>query len=396
MSKVFCMMSGGVDSSVAASLLVNQGYQVTGVFMKCWSLEQLDKLKIPRDLYGCFWEDDARDAELVAKKLNIPFEIWDLQEEYMQKVVNYMVCEYKIGRTPNPDVMCNSTIKFGIFYKKAKSLGADFVATGHYASKQNYKNNPAIAKGKDAAKDQSYFLWKISSEVISDILFPLEIFNTKQEVRKYAEENNLITAKKPDSQGLCFIGSTPLRHMLSSIYGTKNGQIVTNNFEQAKNAKQLTKKDKKEFDNFGYVTIGSHPGASLYTIGQRNNLGLSGGPWFVVKTDVVKNIVFVNHQQDAEILLQNTIFIKDICLQVPFSSLKIEEDGLLHCQCQIRYHGTLVDCTIDFETENNKFLSPKSAIVMCHKPVQAVAYGQSLVFYDQEFMLGGGVISEKE
>jgi len=385
------MVSGGVDSSVAAALLKDEGYDVTAIFMKCWSLSQLEKLGVSPDLYGCFWEDDAKDAEVVAKKIGIPFEIWDFQDEYFEKVVNYMVEEYKMGRTPNPDVMCNSTIKFGIFFEKAKQRGADFVATGHYAGRSTYHGYEVITKGKDEKKDQSYFLWRVSQEKIPSILFPLSQFEHKSEVRNIAEQKGLITAKKPDSQGLCFIGTTPLREMLTQVFGKKSGEIVTANWEKAAGAKRLTKKDTLQFNKTGYVTIGQHDGAALYTIGQRNNLKLGGGPWFVYQNDVLNNRVVVQHGEQKNSLLASEIIINNINLHIPFSSLKLDKNGLFHCEGQIRYHGEMVACAIHFLTDENGLAN--SAKVTCKTPVHSVANGQGFVFYDGEVMLGGGVIA---
>jgi len=386
------MMSGGVDSSVAASLLVKQGHNVTGVFMKCWSLEQLAKLGIPADLYGCFWEDDARDAQLVADKLGIPFEVWDLQDEYMDKVVTYMVQEYKVGRTPNPDVMCNSTIKFGVFYSAALQRGAEYVATGHYAQRGMYQAQDAsfsvIQKGADATKDQAYFLWRVQPERIPWMLFPLQQFASKQAVRNYATEHALVTAHKPDSQGLCFIGSTPLRDMLSHVHGTAPGDIVTTNWEHASAAKKLTKKDKQQFERDGYVTIGQHPGAALYTIGQRNQLGLSGGPWFVLRNDVAHNRLYVQHGTQQQVLQCQDITISDCVFHVPLQAWPRDATGRIRVESQIRYHGTIIACTVTQQSDTN----PITLHIHTDTPHTAVAPGQGLVIYDANIMLGGGVI----
>lgn len=390
LKKVYIMMSGGVDSSVAAACLVEQGYDVKGVFMKCWSLDALEKLGVSKDLYGCFWEDDAQDAQLVAKKLGIPFEIWNFQDEYRQKVVDYMLREYRSGRTPNPDVMCNSTIKFGIFYKKAIALGADFVATGHYARIVKSNEVPptygrpldrgseklvCIARGLDTNKDQSYFVWGIRQNQLEHILFPIGEFDTKAEVRKKAEELDLITAKKPDSQGLCFIGQTPLRELLLQTLGEKDGDIV---------------------DGSGRV-LGRHRGSYLYTVGQREKLGLSGGPWFVTVIDIDKNEVVVSHQDSLSLLFSDRLVAKDVNWQVdtPIAMQSLLDKGLkdlyisppshiLHCQAQIRYRQTPEDCTVKIFSDHVE--------VKFENPVKAVTKGQSIVFYRGYIMLGGGVI----
>jgi tRNA-specific 2-thiouridylase len=369
---VFVMMSGGVDSSVAALILKNQGYNVVGVFMKCWSIDQLESLGASRDLYGCFWEDDSNDARLVAGKLGIPFYVWDFQEEYKQKVVDYMLSEYKAGRTPNPDVMCNSVIKFGIFYERARQLGAEFVATGHYARilpnplEQNL-STPMIARGDDENKDQSYFLWRVKREQISRILFPIGEFKTKAEVREMAQKYDLITAQKPDSQGLCFIGTTPLRELLLQTLGKKEGNIV---------------------DEHGAV-LGVHPGAYLYTIGQREKLGLAGGPWFVSQIRIDSNEVVVSHQTHQENLYKQELRAGDFNVQVDEDYLRKLGFSLdkksFQCQAQVRYRQTPEDCEA-------QIMDTGEVTVRFSQPVRAVASGQSLVLYDKEVMLGGGVI----
>jgi len=356
MAKIFVMMSGGVDSSVAAADLKAQGHDIVGVFMKCWSVEQLESLGASQDLYGCFWEDDAKDARLVANKLDIPFFVWDFEKEYKQGVVDYMLSEYKSGRTPNPDVMCNSIIKFGIFYKRAMELGADFVATGHYARKVE---NTYIYRGNDTNKDQSYFLWRVKKEQIAKTLFPIGEYSRKAEVRQRALDSGLITADKPDSQGLCFIGDTSLRDLLIQTLGKKEGDIV---------------------DKTGKI-LGKHPGAFLYTIGQRGGLGLSGGPWFVVKVDVLNNQVIVTHEGDEEALMGQSLIAKDLNWLVP----DMENGRILKCEAQIRYRQDPTRCTVKIDS--------KKAEVVFDEPVRAISSGQSIVFYDGDQMLGGGVIS---
>jgi len=356
--KVYMMMSGGVDSSVAASVLVSQGYDVYGVFMKCWSLEALEKLSVSQDLYGCFWEDDVQDASLVAGKIGIPFEIWDLQGEYRKNVVDYMLQEYRVGRTPNPDVMCNSTIKFGVFYEKAMEKSADFVATGHYARIVNGQ----IARGLDEKKDQSYFLWGIEQGKLDHVLFPVGEFESKAGVREYAQKNDLITASKPDSQGLCFIGSTPLRELLLQTLGEKKGDIAT-------------------VDNTGKkIILGSHPGAYLYTIGQREKLGLSGGPWFVTGIDVDSNEVIVANEKSIKNLYNQYLTASNINWQVEPKS------EIISCQAQTRYHQLPEDCEVEI-------ISKTEIKVSFLNPVRAIASGQSIVFYLDDLMLGGAIIN---
>lgn len=404
MPKVFLMLSGGVDSSVAALMLKNQGFEVVGIFMKCWSMEQLKKLGLSEDLYACNWEDDQEDARLVAKKLDITFLIWDLEEEYRSKIIDYMIDEYKNGRTPNPDVMCNSLIKFGVFYDKALQEKADFVATGHYArslefgdylvrfenNSKNFNDSNFIHKkdlsklpkydlkarilgiGLDLEKDQTYFLWKINPSKLSRILLPIGKFETKAKVRQKAQEFGLINANKKDSQGLCFVGKTPLRELLKQTIGQKSGNIVE--------------------ENSGKI-LGKHEGAFLYTIGQRQQLGLSGGPWFVTKIEVKENLVYVTSNQNQQTLYSKKLVldncnwqISNILLEKTSQNLQTLLDNLT-IKAQIRYHQNYQEClikTLDLETAEVEFL----------KPVKAAALGQSVVFYTEEIMLGGGIIKQ--
>jgi tRNA-uridine 2-sulfurtransferase len=268
-------------------------------------------------------------------------------------VVDYMIYEYKSGRTPNPDVMCNSTIKFGIFYEKAMKLGADFVATGHYARSQNGK----LHRGKDGKKDQSYFVWRIRSEQLDHILMPIGEFESKGEVRKVAEKYELITANKPDSQGLCFIGETPVRQLLLQTLGEKPGNIV---------------------DIYGKV-LGEHSGAFQYTIGQRHQLGLAGGPWFVQSIDVDKNLVFVAHDTDQKSLYSDSLIAKEINY---FRDLLDGQEYTF--TAQIRYRQAAEECVAVKKGDilNIKFV----------QPVRAVSKGQSVVIYDGDEIVAGGVI----
>lgn len=352
MKTVFVMLSGGVDSSVAAAVLKEQGYNVVGVFMKCWSIEQLESMGVSKDLYGCFWEEDSRDARLVADKLRIPFYVWNFEQEYKQGVVDYMIEEYRQGRTPNPDVMCNSVIKFGVFYKRAMKLGADYVATGHYARVVDTQYGHRLARGRDSNKDQSYFLWRIPREYLLNVLMPVGEFASKAEVRQKAARMDLITAGKKDSQGLCFVGQTPVRELLLQTIGEEEGDIIDY--------------------NSGDI-LGSHQGAFQYTIGQRHNLGLSGGPWFVHSIDVYVNKVYVVHGDKEEQIYESALNVANYWL---------DTEGELIGQTRYRQSGQQCIATIAKDKLTIDFA----------KPVRAIAKGQSVVLYQEDIVVGGGVI----
>jgi tRNA-uridine 2-sulfurtransferase len=353
---VFVMLSGGVDSSVAALVLKNQGYRVVGVFMKCWSIDQLELLGVDPSLNNCFWQEDARDARMVAGKLGIDFFVWDFQNEYKQGVVDYMINSYRDGLTPNPDVMCNSVIKFGLFYKRALALGADFVATGHYVrSAQN-----VLYRAGDEAKDQSYFLCAVHRDVLAKCLFPIGNFDSKKMVRRLAKENGLITAQKKDSQGLCFIGDVSISKLLRAVIGEKPGSIVDLN---------------------GKI-LGTHTGAFQYTIGQRHGLSLSGGPFFVSKIDVEKNLVVVAKDFDQ---LKNSLYKSEFSVVNINWLIDTHNYNWGNVLVQIRYRQGPVKCNLDFSDDNIK--------VILDKPVRAVSKGQFAVFYKDDLMLGGGRIT---
>jgi tRNA-specific 2-thiouridylase len=370
------MMSGGVDSSVAVLDLKEQGYDVVGVFMKCWSIQNLESLGVSESLYNCFWEEDSRDARLVADKLGIPFYVWNFEEEYKKGVVDYMLNEYKIGATPNPDVMCNSVIKFGLFYEKAKKLGADYVATGHYA---RVVDSHFIARGKDVNKDQTYFIWKIKKEQVSSILFPVGEYENKVDLRKRALENDLITADKPDSQGLCFIGKTSLRELLLQTLGEREGDIVCD-LESAQKSDLFKNKKVKEGSK-KLVFLGRHKGAYLYTVGQREKLGLAGGPWFVSEVDVVNNIVKVTHGDNQDSIFGDRLVAKSL------NWLVEPESDSFECEAQIRYRQKPEKCKVIFLDEGR-------VEVVFENKIKAITKGQSVVFYSSNVLLGGGVIEK--
>jgi tRNA-uridine 2-sulfurtransferase len=378
---VYIMLSGGVDSSVAAYLLKsNPSYDVRGVFMKCWSLEKLLEKGFSSDVYACNWEEDSLDAKVVAEKLNIPFEIWDFQEEYADQIVDYMINEYQIGRTPNPDVMCNSVVKFGVFYERAMELGADFVATGHYAKVINHGTYSTIHKSEDANKDQSYFLWKIPPSRLSKTLMPIGEIKNKDEVRQIAIQNSLITANKKDSQGLCFVGKSSLRLMLTQRLGVMEGEIVTEDLENARNAVRINNKQKLEFRLYKHITIGTHHGSYLYTIGQRENLKLSGGPWYVSKIDIKTNRVYVVHQSNIQTTNSISVVLEGVNTFETF-----DEDQSY--ECILRYNQIPLACKLK--------KSGKSIVVLFENGTNGIALGQSLVVYKNDKLIIGGVISSK-
>jgi tRNA-specific 2-thiouridylase len=341
MTKIFVGMSGGVDSSLSAALLVEQGYDVTGVYMKNWT----------QDLPGmrCPWADDLADAKRVAVQLGIDFKVFDFEKEYKHKVVDYMIAEYELGRTPNPDIMCNQEVKFKLFLETALEQGAEGIATGHYARTEGGK----LLLAKDAAKDQTYFLYRVTKTALQKTLFPLGGY-TKPEVRRMAAERGLATAAKKDSQGICFVGQIGIREFLSQYVDTKPGDIID---------KQAGK------------VLGRHDGAIFYTLGQRHRLELGGGlPYYVVGKDMAKNEVYVSTDLNdetmwrREIKLTNTHWIDG---EPTMGSYKV----------RIRHRAPLIDCGM----EGDKLILAQ--------PQRAITPGQSAVLYDGEICLGGGIVA---
>ncbi|HRY36340.1 MAG TPA: tRNA 2-thiouridine(34) synthase MnmA [Candidatus Magasanikbacteria bacterium] len=363
--KILICMSGGVDSSVAAALLVQQGYDVTGAFMVNYD----DK----NNLTSC-WRGDYQDALRVAAKLKIPLLRLNFVREYKKSVLDYMYAEYKKGRTPNPDVLCNKFVKFGFWMKKAKSLGFDYLATGHYAllSQKSIKSvksrdlsfprrresSVQLLAAKDDNKDQTYFLHQLSQEQLKHIIFPIGEY-TKDQVRKLAEKFELPTAKKEESMGICFIGEVPMKEFLQKKIKTKKGKIILNGTKEI---------------------LGEHEGVPFYTIGQR--LGLNNKPYFVVKKDVKKNILFVGHENDPD-LLKKEIMVENINWisgQKPKLPLK--------CEVRLRHRQTLQKCNV----QSVKAKNSNSVIVKFDNPQKAVTPGQFAVLYSKGVCLGGGVI----
>ncbi len=396
MKTVVVGLSGGVDSSVAAYLLKKQGYNVIGLFMKNW---HDDSVTISDE---CPWLDDSNDAMLVADKLEIPFQTVDLSEEYKERIVDYMFREYEKGRTPNPDVLCNREIKFDVFLKIALSLGADFVATGHYCRKAEVNSNSntpiyRLLSGIDTTKDQSYFLCQLSQEQLAKTLFPIGEL-TKPEVRKIAQELNLVTADKKDSQGLCFIGKVRLPDFLQQQLRPKTGDIVaiSNTFESYNQTPPVfnAKEDRLEFESKKIIykkedglVIGTHQGAHFFTKGQRKGLAVGGTkePLFVIDTDVVENIIYVGEGKNHPGLLRNTLFVQNDDLHWVRPDLSLNPNEEHDVMARIRYRQPLEEATL--------FKSNKGLYVTFKNPQTAITEGQFVAWYSNDELVGSGVIS---
>ncbi|MGH7218335.1 MAG: tRNA 2-thiouridine(34) synthase MnmA [Candidatus Microsaccharimonas sp.] len=345
MTKVHVGMSGGVDSSLTAALLVEQGYDVTGVYMKNWT----------QDLPGmrCPWADDLADAKRVAVQLGIDFKVFDFENEYREKVVEYMIDEYKNGRTPNPDIMCNQEVKFKLFLEAALEDGADLIATGHYARVKDGQLLQAV----DTNKDQTYFLYRVTGKALEKTLFPLGDF-TKPEVREMAETRGLYTAAKKDSQGICFVGQIGIREFLGQYVEQKAGAIV----------------DKQS----GKV-LGQHDGAIFYTIGQRHGLDVGGGlPYYVVGKDMDRNEVYVTTNLNDDSLWKPELTVSNI----HWINAALETGD---CQIRVRHRAPLANAQLSAIEDGTVKLTLAN-------PERAVAPGQSIVIYKDGECLGGGIL----
>lgn len=345
--KVYVGMSGGVDSSLAASLLVEAGHDVTGVYMKNWT----------KDLPGmkCPWADDLADAKRVAVSLGIDFTVFDFENEYKQKVVDYMIEEYKAGRTPNPDIMCNQEVKFKLFLELATQKGADMIATGHYARVQDGK----LLLAADELKDQTYFLYRVSKEALEKTLFPLGDLN-KSQVREMAKARNLYTADKKDSQGICFVGKVGIKDFLSDYVKQTPGSIID-------------KSTGKE--------IGIHDGAIFYTVGQRHGLDVGGGlPYYVVGKDMQKNQVYVSTD-----LNDDSLWKKELNLESFHTISGDDMTGGVY-KARVRHRANLTQVKLENQPDNKIKL-------IFDNPERAVAVGQSVVIYDDKLCLGGGIVA---
>ncbi len=339
--KVYVGLSGGVDSSVSAALLKEQGYDVTGVFIKVWQ----------PDFIECTWKEDRLDAMRVASVLDIPFITLDLEKEYKQGVIDYMIDEYRNGRTPNPDVMCNREVKFGAFYRWAKSQGADYVATGHYAS----HNGNSLVKSRDENKDQTYFLWTLSKEIIPSVIFPVGDIE-KSEVRVLAEKFKLSVSTKKDSQGLCFVGTIDVKTLLKQYIDEKDGDVLN---EQAE-------------------VIGTHSGVMFLTIGERHGFtiiknGTDDAAYFIIAKDFDTNTITVSHtppqEKSGEI----------ISLTSTNWTIELEKGKVYDVRARYRAPLARAECI-----DKNTFKVVEGNLVK--------AVGQSLVIYDGELCIGGGII----
>ena len=388
-TRVVVALSGGVDSSVAACLLVKQGYDVVGIFMKNW---HDDTVTISNE---CPWVEDSYDAMIVAEKLSIPFQTIDLSKEYQERIIDYMFSEYKIGNTPNPDVLCNREIKFDVFLEIAKNLGADYVATGHYCRVVSDNNQFKLLSGKDLNKDQSYFLCQLSQKQLSKVMFPVGELD-KKEVRLIAKEQDLVTAEKKDSQGLCFVGKVKLPEFLQQKLKIKKGIVVkiSNNNSQYidtpdynNHSLENLRKLAKPFDyslKDGDV-LGEHDGAHFFTVGQRKGLAIGGSkePLFVIKTDVINNIVYVGEGKDHPGLYRKVLFIKN----KDFHKVRTDfdyENVNNKFESRIRYRQPL---------QESKLVFGESGVFMIFDNLQsAISKGQFAVWYKNEELIGSGVI----
>ena len=397
MKTVVVGLSGGVDSSVTAHLLKEQGYNVIGLFMKNW---HDDSVTISDE---CPWLDDSNDAMLVAEKLGIPFQTVDLSEQYQERIVDYMFREYEMGRTPNPDVLCNREIKFDVFMKIALSLGADYVATGHYCQKSSMEVNGntvyQLIAGADNNKDQSYFLCQLSQEQLAKTLFPIGHLQ-KPEVRDIALEQDLVTAGKKDSQGLCFIGKVRLPDFLQQQLLPKEGVIVevpeeaipeimggmepSHSFAKADLA-QLAKKTSYTVAE-GKV-VGTHQGAHYFTKGQRKGLGVGGTvePLFVIETDVQENVIYTGQGKSHRGLYRKGLFVKGEEIHWIREDLSMAVDQTMQVEARIRYRQALEKATL-YRVEDGMY-------VIFDNPQTAIAEGQFVAWYRGAECLGSGVIS---
>ena len=389
-------LSGGVDSSVAAYLLKQQGHEVIGLFMRNWN----DASVTLED--ECPWVEDSNDALLVAQKLGIPFQVIDMSELYKERIVDYMFSEYEKGRTPNPDILCNREVKFDVFLQTALSLGADKVATGHYARVSSFVDETGkeiyqLLAGKDNNKDQSYFLCQLNQNQLSKALFPIGEL-TKPEVREIAREIGLVTADKKDSQGLCFIGKVSLPTFLQQQLIPKEGEIVEifSDYKEFHKGmlifetkldelKYLSKKIKYQKED-GKV-IGKHQGAQFFTIGQSKGLGIGGHKesCFIIDRDMENNILFVGEGKNFPGLYRKALKINNNEVHWVREDLRLKNGESMKIKARIRYRQPLEDAVL-YQYEEGFFIEFEN-------PQSAIAEGQFAAWYQGEELLGSGVIS---
>lgn len=395
MKRVVVGLSGGVDSSVAAYLLQQQGYEVIGLFMKNW---HDDSVTISNE---CPWLEDSNDALLVAEKLGIPFQTVDLSEEYKEKIVDYMFNEYEKGRTPNPDVLCNREIKFDVFMKIAMSLGADYVATGHYCRKSEIDVNGEtvyqLKAGADNNKDQSYFLCQLSQEQLAKSLFPIGEL-TKPEVREIAAQMDLVTAEKKDSQGLCFIGKVRLPEFLQQKLQPKEGLIIQIDKNDAiytvekQGNLNLEEKLEAEANKIPYTpemgkVVGKHQGAHYFTIGQRKGLNVGGttDPLFIISTNVETNTIYTGLTSQHPGLFKEALKIDNQEVHWIRKDLAIANGESVEYMVRIRYRQPLQKATLH-QFDNTMYIE-------FDEPQSAITEGQFAAWYSGDELIGSGVIS---
>jgi len=395
MKRVVVGLSGGVDSSVTAHLLKEQGFEVIGLFMKNW---HDDSVTISNE---CPWLEDSNDAMIVAEKLGIPFQVVDLSLQYKERIVDYMFNEYAKGRTPNPDILCNREIKFDVFMEIALKLGADYVATGHYCRKSEEiidgKSIYKLLAGKDTNKDQSYFLCQLSQEQLAKALFPIGEL-TKPEVRVIAKEADLITAEKKDSQGLCFIGKVRLPEFLQQKLQPKEGEIVTIPDDFYENKKTVLAFENKEAElkflstKFVYQkldgkVVGKHQGAHYFTKGQRKGLNVGGTKeaLYVIETDIDNNIIYTGEGKNHKGLYRNVLFVSNEELHWIREDLALEIGEEMEINARIRYRQPLEKANL-YKVESGLY-------VAFENKQSAIQEGQFVAWYKNEELIGSGVIS---
>ena len=396
MKRVVVGLSGGVDSSVAAYLLKEEGYEVIGMFMKNW---HDDSVTISDE---CPWLEDSNDAMLVAEKLGIPFQTIDLSKEYKAQIVDYMFDEYQKGRTPNPDILCNREIKFDVFMKAAMKLKADYVATGHYCRKDTIElsgeNTYRLLAGKDNNKDQSYFLCQLTQDQLAKSLFPIGEL-TKPEVREIAKRLDLVTADKKDSQGLCFIGKVRLPDFLQQQLKPKTGDVIEVGEDASVFANNTASNEVIALESFvetskpfNYLPedgkkVGEHRGAHYFTIGQRKGLNIGGTPLplFVIETDVENNIIYTGQGENHPGLLRKGLFVKKEDIHWIRLDLTLKAGEQTDYLARIRYRQPLEQATL--------FMEEQGLYVIFDRPQKAIAAGQFVAWYNDDELIGSGVIS---